>query len=56
MYKNLFVYLVIFNEEVVVLLADVSDKKHQQEIIDSIYVNRNLFKELVKNLKDRDIQ
>jgi mRNA-degrading endonuclease RelE of RelBE toxin-antitoxin system len=49
------IYFVIFEEEVVVLLADISDKKHQQEVIDMIYSQRELLREYVKNLKESEL-
>jgi hypothetical protein len=44
------VYFVVFEKEVIVMLADVSDKKHQQQVIDSIYENRDIFYKFIKNL------
>ena len=45
------VYFTIFEDEVTVLMADISDKKNQQETIDLLIHNKEYLKKLVKNLK-----
>lgn len=46
------IYFIIYKNEVRILLADVSDKKHQQEVIDFIHRNRDVFYSYIKNLKE----
>jgi len=47
------IYYVIFEKEIIILLTDVSDKKHQQETIDLIYSQRELLRKYIKNLKEK---
>lgn len=44
------IYFAIYKNEVIVLLLDISDKKEQQKVIDTIKENRQLLNEFIKNL------
>jgi len=44
------IYFIIYQEQVVVMLADVSNKKQQQDTIDMLKKNRELLHEFIKNL------
>jgi hypothetical protein len=43
----------IYQEQVVVMLADVSDKRHQQETIDALKDDCKLLYEFIKNLNKK---
>ena len=44
------IYFTIFDDKVLVLLLDVSDKKGQQRVIDSIKAHKHMLDEYIKNL------
>ncbi len=44
------IYFVVFDNEILILLVDISDKKNQQEVIDSVYSQLEWLKKYVKNL------
>lgn len=46
------IYFMIYEDEVTILLVDVSDKKEQQKIIDIINQDREFLLKFVKNLKE----
>lgn len=46
------VYYVIFEEEIVVLMVTVSEKKDQQKTIDAIKNSLPYLKNIIKNLKE----
>jgi mRNA-degrading endonuclease RelE of RelBE toxin-antitoxin system len=47
------IYFIIFEQEIIILLADISNKKHQQKVINSIYENRNILQNAIKNLNNK---
>jgi putative component of toxin-antitoxin plasmid stabilization module len=47
------IYYIIFDREVIVLMVNVSDKKHQQETINFIKSNAKTFNEMIKNLNNK---
>jgi len=46
------IYYIIFESEILVLMVDVSDKKHQQETINSL--KKTDFKKIIENYKNPD--
>ncbi len=49
------VYFLVYESEIVVLVVDVSDKKHQQETIEYILNRKPEYANLVKNLNIKEM-
>lgn len=49
------IYFLVYESEIVVLVVDVSDKKHQQETIERILKNKPEYAHLVKNLNNKEV-
>jgi mRNA-degrading endonuclease RelE of RelBE toxin-antitoxin system len=50
------VYYLVQEQEILVILVDVSDKKDQKETINSIKRDINFIEESVKNLKNKGLE
>ena|SRR3990167_7880311 len=48
------VYFLVYEEEVLILFVAVSDKKDQQNTINTINQNKDIYYKFVKNLKDSE--
>lgn len=46
------IYFIIYEKQIIVILASVSNKKEQQKTINEIKENRKLLQEFIKNLKE----